>query len=245
MGNTAEPSLRGVEYTRRWYRSFLDQLLSDDYRFRSFDDRPVAGDVLLRHDVDLSVEAALEMARVEADLGVQSTYFLLLTSPLYNVFERETREQIEAIVALGHDVGVHFSTHAYWPTERPPSDADLVEAIRHEQAALGTIVPPVETVSFHIPPPWVLDRSFQGVRSTYEPALFTDIDYVADSTGRWRERHPLDGGLGETVQVLTHPGLWGETDAGFIERVEVAVTDACRHSRTRTHAEFLSGGDTA
>lgn len=241
MSETADQSLRGVEYTWSWYRSFLHRLQSDDYRFRSFDDRPAAGDVLLRHDVDLSVESALTMARVETDLGVRSTYFLLLTSPLYNVFERETREQIEEIASLGHDVGVHFSTHAYWPADQPPADADLADAIRREQTALATVVDPVETVSFHIPPPWVLDREIPGVRSTYEPALFTDVDYVADSSGRWREQHPFDDALGETVQVLTHPGLWGETDAAFAERVDRAVNAACRHAHARTQVEFGTG----
>lgn len=243
MSETADQSLQGVEYTLDWYRGFLDRLRSDGYRFQSFDDHPAEGAVLLRHDVDLSVDAALAMARVEADLGVQSTYFFLLSSPLYNVFERETREQIAAIRALGHDVGVHFSTHAYWASDEQPLDAELAKQIRGEQAALATVTDPVSAVSFHIPPEWVLGRQIPEVRSAYEPALFTDIDYVADSSGRWREQHPLDGGLGETVQILTHPGLWGETDASFDDRIEAAIAGACDRSRALTRAEFLARND--
>lgn len=242
MGRPLDQSLRRVEFTRRWYRSFLRSIQSKGYRFRSFDDRLTEGDVVLRHDVDLSVDAAVEMARIEADLGIESTYFLLLTSPLYNVFESGTREQVEQLRALGHDVGVHFSTHAYWPGGDRPTDADLSRQVRREQSAFEAVVEsPSSSVSFHMPPWWVLDRPFAGFQNTYEPALFSEIDYVADSSQRWRDEHPLDGGLGETVQLLTHPGLWGETDATFVERVQAAVAGSCRHSRSRTLAEFVGG----
>lgn len=239
MGEIADQALRDVEYTHRWYRAFLERLQSDGYRFRSFDDRLTEGDLVARHDVDLSVGAAVEMARIEADLGIESTYFLLLSSPLYNVFERETRAQIAELEALGHDVGVHFSTHAYWPADEPPTDGELLRAVRHEQAALsGVADDPVDTVSFHIPPEWVLDRSFDGLQTTYEPRFFRELDYVADSSGRWRDQHPLDGGLGAQVQLLTHPGLWGETDAPFDARIEQAIAASCRDVGDLTRREF-------
>lgn len=242
MSEPLDRSLHGVEFTRRWYRGLLGQLQSDGYRFRSFDDRPTEGDVILRHDVDLSVEAALAMARVETDLGIESTYFFLLTSPLYNLFERDTRERVREIESLGHDVGVHFSTHQYWPPDAPPADDDLARRVGREQSVLAELVDePASTVSFHIPPSWVLDRSYEDFRSAYEPAFFTEIDYVADSSQRWRDDHPLDGGLPETVQLLTHPGLWGETDAGFEERVERAAAESCRHALDRTRREFIEG----
>lgn len=246
MGEIADQSLRDVEYTHRWYRVFLERLQSSGYRFRSFDDRLTDGDLVVRHDVDLSVGAAVEMARIEADLGIQSTYFLLVTSPLYNVFERETRERIAELEALGHDVGVHFSTHQYWPADARPTDADLLRAVRREQAALAAVATaPVETISFHIPPEWVLDRAFPGLQSAYEPRFFSDLDYVADSSQRWREQHPLDGGLGSRVQLLTHPGLWGETDAPFAARIEQAIAASCRETGDLTRREFDVEGPVA
>ncbi|WP_255198816.1 hypothetical protein [Halorarius litoreus] len=246
MGEIADQSLRDVEYTHRWYRVFLERLQSDGYRFRSFDDRLTDGDLVARHDVDLSVGAAVEMAHIEADLGVQSTYFLLVSSPLYNVFERETREQIAELEALGHDVGVHFSTHTYWPADEQPSDSDLLRAVRREQAALAAVAnAPIETISFHIPPAWVLDREFPGLQHTYEPQFFSEIDYVADSSQRWRDQHPLADELGAHVQLLTHPGLWGETDAPFAARIEQAIAAACRDIGDLTRREFCVEGPVA
>ena len=53
------------------YRELLDAARAGGYRFAFFDAPPRPGDVLLRHDVDLSLDAALRVAEVEADAGAQ------------------------------------------------------------------------------------------------------------------------------------------------------------------------------
>ena len=51
----------------RHYEELLEAAQAGGYRFAGFDRDPEPGDLLLRHDVDLSLEAALRMARLEAD----------------------------------------------------------------------------------------------------------------------------------------------------------------------------------
>ena len=63
--------------------------------------------VLLRHDVDLSLEAALAMAAVEADADVSSTYFLMTESVFYNLASTEGVSAIARLRELGHRVGLH------------------------------------------------------------------------------------------------------------------------------------------
>lgn len=235
-------STDGVGFTYDWYRGFLRRLASAGYEFRSFGDSLGDRDVILRHDVDLSLDAAVAMARIEADIGVESTYCVLLSSPLYNPLEGEYRRLLSEIESLGHEVIPHVSTHAYWVEGETP-DADAVERrVDEERAVLETVVSPSEAVSFHRPPPWVLDRTFEGFRNAYAPALFTEIGYVADSNQRWREDPPFVDDLPETLQVLTHPGLWGERDAEFSERVDRAISDACTRTGSHTRDEFLDGG---
>ena len=41
------------------YRELLDAAKAGGYRFATFDRAPQAGDLFLRHDVDLSLDAAL------------------------------------------------------------------------------------------------------------------------------------------------------------------------------------------
>jgi hypothetical protein len=235
-------STDGVEFTYDWYRRFLRRLSAEGYEFRSFDDPLGDRDVVLRHDVDLSLDAAVAMARIEADIGVQSTYCVLLSSPLYNPLEGECRRSLAEIESLGHEVIPHVSTHAYW-TEGEVPDADAIERrVDEERDVLETVVSPSETVSFHRPPPWVLDREFDGFRNAYAPEFFSEIGYVADSNQRWREDPSFVDDLPETLQLLTHPGLWGERDAGFSGRVERAISDACTRTGRETRAEFLDGG---
>ena len=51
------------------YRELLDAARDGGYRFAFFDHEPEAGELLLRHDVDLSLDAALQIAELEAEAG--------------------------------------------------------------------------------------------------------------------------------------------------------------------------------
>jgi peptidoglycan/xylan/chitin deacetylase (PgdA/CDA1 family) len=243
MGEQTDRLLLEVEFTHRWYRDFLKRLRADGYVVRGLATPPGAGDVALRHDVDLSLEAALEMARIEADLGVTATYFVMLSSPLYNPLSPRGRETIRRIEGLGHEVGVHVSTHAYPELDRRPPLAAVEARVAEERAALSGLVDSLSpAVSFHIPPDWLLGASFSGVRSTYAPDYFEDPTYVADSSQRWRGDPPQLSADGDAVQVLTHPGLWAEEDADFEGRVEQAIVASCRRTQQAARQEFLDGG---
>ena len=65
------------------------------------------GDLLLRHDVDLSLDAALRMAELEAEAGATATYFLMTESVFYNLASREGTAALDRLRALGHRVGLH------------------------------------------------------------------------------------------------------------------------------------------
>lgn len=228
-----------VEFTFDRCRSILDRLRSAGYRFRSYDHALEPGDVLLRHDVDLSPERALRMARIEREWGLSATYFFLVSAPLYNPLQRPVREVIQEIAAIGHDVGLHFSTHQYWEAGRPPGEAEVTARVRDEWRVIESVVPdPVSTVSFHVPPPWAIRRTFDGFASTYEPRFFDEITYRADSEQRWRDEGlvlPDEGPL----QVLMHPGLWGTEDATFVERVREAVIEADRRASEYVRTRHL------
>jgi peptidoglycan/xylan/chitin deacetylase (PgdA/CDA1 family) len=208
-----------TEFTYDAYRAFLDGLLDRGYDFGGFDAPVPGGTVVLRHDVDWSPERARRMARIEADRGVTATYFLLVSAPLYNVRADRIRAAIEEIESLGHRLGVHVSTHEYWDAD--PGREAVAERVREEQRTLGTVVDDVaEAVSFHIPPDWVLGVDYDGFTNAYAPAFFEDVAYTADSNQRWREDPAFDGTPPERVQVLVHPGLWADADAGFGDRLD-------------------------
>jgi len=207
-----------VQFTYEWYRTLLQELQDGGYTFRSFADDVTAGSVFLRHDVDWSPRKAVTVAELENELDVTSTFFFLVTSPFYNAMNRECREAIQRIQDLGHEIGLHFSTHQYWDAQ--PETEPLESTVCDEITVLSTIISgSVNVVSFHNPPEWVFRRSFEAFVSTYERRFFDAVAYRADSNQRWRDDPPFDEGIPETVQVLTHPVLWGERDGWTTDRL--------------------------
>ena len=89
------------------YRELLDAAKAGGYRFATFDRSPLPGDLFLRHDVDLSLDAALTLAELEADADAQATYFLMTRSIFYNLASAEGERALARLRELGHRVGHH------------------------------------------------------------------------------------------------------------------------------------------
>lgn len=232
--------LGDVEFTYEWYQSFLNQLVEEGCDFRTFDEPPATGSLHLRHDVDLSLSDALEMAKIEAEVGITATYCILLTSPLYNPLDGDNAEIIREMEELGHTIGLHFNTHNYWNVDDSPSQEAIERQVQKEQRALELVPANLsDTVSFHRPVPWVLNREFEGFQNTYAPEFFSELEYLADSNQRWRSEPPSVQNIPSPVQLLTHPGLWSVSDADFGERIEHSVIGACEEVNRRAREEFI------
>ena len=96
-----------MKFTYAAYVEFVETLLANGYVLRHLDqpDRmppPSEAWVMLRHDVDMSLGPAVEMARREAAHGISTDYYILTTSPFYNPLSGEGRRAIQDIVAVGH-----------------------------------------------------------------------------------------------------------------------------------------------
>ncbi len=212
-----------ISFTPDGYRALIDSLRTRGYEVRDFfTARPDARHLILRHDIDVSLEAAVALAELEAAEGLRATYFALLRCELYNPFAESGRSALRRLGALGHEVGLHF-------------DAALVdggvdaldEAAATECAMLeGLIDAPVRIVSFHRPAPALLglDRPLGGRAHAYEPRFFRAIGYCSDSRGAFHHGEPLANpavAAGRALQLLTHPIWWmAEGGAGATDRLE-------------------------
>ena len=84
-----------VEFTYSAYKNLMNLLQTGGYRVCSYHNwQDAARCVILRHDIDSSLDQALELARVEQKLGLSSTYFVLLSSDFYNVASRSSRGKL-------------------------------------------------------------------------------------------------------------------------------------------------------
>lgn len=213
------------EFSAAGYAALVRALLARGYTVRGFADaEPAARHLILRHDIDMVVEAAVPIAEAEAALGVAATYFVLVRSELYNPFAPSGATALTRIAALGHEIGLHFDAALY-------SEAALEEAAARECAILEAFTErPVRTISFHRPHSSLLGRAgaLAGRRHAYEPRFFSDMGYSSDSRGGWHHGHPLTHDAvtaGRALQLLTHPIWWQEPPAPPTARLD-ALLDA-------------------
>jgi hypothetical protein len=228
------------------YLTVLTKLRDWGYQAKSFDDEPISGkSLLLRHDVDVSLQYAVEMAKIEGNAGWQSTYFVLLGSEFYNLFTNRSRRAISKIVEFGHEIGLHFDASIY-----SGDQAELDKQAQYECEILESIVGNrVEVIAAHRPDSRFLARpgKIAGRSHTYEPRFFTDIEYCSDSTGGWHRNHPLQNSAvnsGLPMQLLTHPYLWiSSPDYTPAEKLKGFLKDQNKHieSELDRNFKFYSG----
>ncbi len=216
------------------YRRLVAALRERGYEVRGYGDAaPDAKHLILRHDIDMSIELAVALAGVERELGVSATYFALVRSELYNPFSGRGREGLRRLLALGHAVGLHFDAALH------PDDPDALEEACAEECGLleACLGRPVEMVSFHRPAASLLGReaTIAGRHHAYEPRFFRDMGYCSDSRGDWHHGHPLEHdavAAGRALQLLTHPIWWvaepGETEIARLERLAREQDEAYR-----------------
>jgi hypothetical protein len=192
------------------YRELLDAARSGGYAFGTFDGEPRAGHVYLRHDVDLALDAALQVAEVEAGADTTATYFLMTRSVFYNLDSHEGAQAVERLRELGHRVA-HHPVH-------PHIDLD-----RRFDAVLA----------WHNPEPEYMREPLVGAANVMAEPWFSREHYRSDSNQHWRSGCPheaLARGEFEWLQLLTHPEIW-VYPGGTMRETMLAMLDAERARR--------------
>ena len=160
--------------------------------------------LLIRHDIDFSVDFAYKLALFESELGIRSTYFLMLTSNMYNLISRKNQKLVKRIIKLGHKVSIHFDPSAHEELEEFENEKRIFEKIFNVE---------VDIVSVHRPGPFLDNNnvSLCGIPQTYSDAYFRNMKYLSDSGGR--DVMPLifeylNGKRSQGLHLLIHPVWW-------------------------------------
>ena len=102
------PSAQQQAFTPQGYRALIAALRDRGFETRMFADAdPAQAHLIVRHDVDMELSAALSIAELEAEDGIKATYFFLVRSELYNAASQAGSSAIRRISALGHHIGLH------------------------------------------------------------------------------------------------------------------------------------------
>tara|TARA_Y100000389_G_C17370278_1_gene468632 strand:+ start:311 stop:949 length:639 start_codon:yes stop_codon:yes gene_type:complete len=205
-----------MEFKFESYKKCLKFAQEENYSFVNLSDAldDKGRSVLLRHDIDFSLDHALKFAEIESSLGIQSTYFIRTHCKYYNAFSYNSKNILNNIESLGHFIGLHFEEDYYKPEQ-------IYEFINFEKKLLDSLLStPVNFIAPHEPT--------RTGRMTYEITKLEDIGiahqaydekilkkykYISDSSGKFRdgfmEEHLVQN-KEENLYVLTHPVWWYE-----------------------------------
>ena len=216
--------MSGAPFTHAQYRSMLRAGRDAGYRFATFDElaglrRATERACILRHDCDNDLVAAAALARIESDMDVRSTYFVMTRSALYNVMAPPMQALVREIISLGHRIGLHFDELPY----RTHPAASIAGQVDRERAWLTQeFGEPIDIVSFHQPSARILANEVRlNCLNTYDRGDMAGLHYLSDSNLRFRGPTPVECFASREhrlLQILLHPEWWTESPMTLDEK---------------------------
>lgn len=206
-----------MNFTYDAYEDLILSLKEYGYQFVSYHNyEHLKRCIIMRHDIDYSIEKAVELAKLEEKVGIQSTYFALVSTPFYNVLSSEVKEQLDCIVSLGHEIGLHFDevnyNEVYYQNIGGVPNA-IQKEIRLMESALNR---DIKAVSMHRPSKETLQANYDlgEIVNSYGKEFFDEFKYVSDSRRRWREDvyEIIKSGKYDRLHILTHAFWYNETE---------------------------------
>jgi hypothetical protein len=166
--------------------------------------------VILRHDIDYSLEKALRMAEIDQRAGARATVFVLMTCEYYNLLMPENIEAMRRIASMGHEIGLHYDVSAA-PGADPEAQAHHV--VRLAQFLEEYAGVPITSVAQHNPSMTEARLSIAGYRDAYDPRFFKQIGYLSDSRRLFGAPDVYQFFRNHArSQFLAHPLWWHEEE---------------------------------
>lgn len=176
--------------------------------------------IIMRHDIEFSVDRAYRLSQVESEMGFSSTYFAQITNNSYNLFSRKNIQMLREMAQNGHTIGLHYHLNGQ-------RDAVLVrDGVRDQVRIMSEMLGmPIRCFSFHRPVKEIYYYNIQvpEALNAYSPQFFTfaeqvdehtelEVKYIADSKHRWNYAYPDYQTLMKysKIQLLIHPFSWTE-----------------------------------
>ncbi|RDE14612.1 MAG: hypothetical protein C4K48_06080 [Candidatus Thorarchaeota archaeon] len=209
----------GKGYSLDQYRFFLRTIKDERYDTLLFNDH-IDGDfkknkvnVLLRHDVDISLFRARRMYEIEKEQGIRSTYFFRMHAEKYS--HEEAIPLIRQLHVDGFGIGMHYDMLSFTKGDKEKAIALFREdLVRLREIATTHIVCPHGHRKYKNREIWSeLDRESLQVWSAYDMKYDFYISdagggRIIDSQGRHILGRVDEAKLGQVVQVLIHPDWW-------------------------------------
>jgi len=157
------------------------------------------------------MERAYKVAELEEECGVRSTFFVLLTCPVYNILDSENSRLLLDIQGAGFEIGLHFDPSIY-------GDESLYSHLYKEVRILEDVIGvAVRSISLHNLTIYGDCPIFDGYINAYSPVFFSEASYFSDSCGNFRGKDPfqmIQSSKNSYVQMLLHPIFYSTEGTG-------------------------------
>ncbi len=200
------PDFNLVDYKKL----LLDLLKNYDFNliknYKSINEKTT---MFLRHDVDFHLSDISKISKIEFDLGIKATYYILLTSQ-YNIFERANLQILKTIVEQGHDIGLHYDLMEYPANDLEKSLKQLDFEVDILNAVLNINI---STIVMHQPHTGVNDifKTESNYIHAHNDFFQNKVEYISDSCRAWRNDNLLkcfSDDPPKNVQLNLHPEIW-------------------------------------
>lgn len=182
--------IKNRDFTVEAYSELLKALIDAGYRaqtFKQYLQSPAHKTVILRHDVDRRPLNALRFAKLEKDMGLESTYFFRIVPEVFKP------SVIRAIAGMGHEIGYHYE-------DMDPAKGDPARAIVSFKKNLELLRKhaEVDTICMHGSPLSKYDnkdlwqdysyRDYSILGEPYFDLDYSKIFYITDTSRRWNDQ---------------------------------------------------------
>ena len=229
-------------FSYKQYSDFLNHLKSKG-KVTTLKDWDGGKSFILRHDVDLDIELAYDLAKIEEDHNIHSSYFFLTSGNTYNILVKKNSDMLREINKMGHEVGLHFDPTIY-------SEDIMIEAVKKEAEILSFASgSEIRSISLHNPSIHGTYPMFEGYNNAYDPKIFSNENYISDSRMQFRGKDIygfLDGIERSHIQILLHPMHFSEKGYGYDsilkKYINNILNDLHEYFSTNTTYQEQTGG---
>ena len=201
-------------FSHKEYIHIIDWV-KNNYNIMKFSDVTPSTDnfCVIRHDVEYSVYRAYQLAKIEQNEGVKSTYLFQIKNNCYNALSTKNIPTIQKIYDMGHSIGLHVHCGLLNQYD------NMTDMIQKDIEVLSNSTGiDVKVFSFHRPTIDMLlsNLKIENLINAYDDMYFhayvnrvknLRVKYVSDSNHMWKYGYPTTVN-NDKLQLNFHPFSW-------------------------------------
>lgn len=208
-----------LDFTYGSYARFLKHAkdIAPILSLREFYDLNKKNCIILRHDIDIDIYPAYKLAKLENEIGIKSTFFVLTTSHTYNPLSPLNRRLLNEMKRDGFEIGLHFDPTIYGDISYDKMLSNVILECKILENIIGESI---RSISLHNPSIHGKYPIFDDYHNAYSPDIFSDFAYMSDSCMNFRGKSSyqfVEKAKEMPIQMVFHPIHWSEKNSSYID----------------------------